>query len=88
MVNVDNIKKNLYSDGNAESAKFQSTALGNIQENIPQLDYTDFSDAYFHGADLRGIDFRNSGLEGASLKSANISGCYFPRELRAEEIQV
>jgi uncharacterized protein YjbI with pentapeptide repeats len=50
-------------------------------------DGLDFSDAYFHGADLRGIDFRNSCLEGASLKSANISGCYFPRELRAEEIQ-
>lgn len=49
-------------------------------------DGLDFTDAYFHGADLRGIDFRNSRLEGVSFKSANISGCYFPKELRAEEI--
>jgi len=49
-------------------------------------DGVDFTDAYFHGTDLRGIDFRNSRLEGVSFKSANISGCYFPKELRAEEI--
>jgi uncharacterized protein YjbI with pentapeptide repeats len=49
-------------------------------------DGIDFTDAYLHGADLRGIDFRNSRLEGVSLKSANISGCYFPKEMRAEEI--
>ena len=47
----------------------------------------DLSDSYFHGADLRGIDFRETRLEGASFKSANISGCYFPRELRPEEIE-
>ena len=49
-------------------------------------DGLDFTDAYFHGADLRGIDFRNSRLEGVSFMTANISGCYFPKELRAEEI--
>ena len=49
-------------------------------------DGLDFSDAYFHGADLRGVDFRNSCLEGVSFNLANISGCYFPKELRAEEV--
>lgn len=49
-------------------------------------DGLDFSNAYFRGADLRGIDFRNAILEGVSFMSAKISGCYFPRELRAEEI--
>jgi uncharacterized protein YjbI with pentapeptide repeats len=49
-------------------------------------DGLDFTDAYLHGADLRGTDFRNSRLEGVSFMSANISGCYFPKELRAEEI--
>jgi uncharacterized protein YjbI with pentapeptide repeats len=49
-------------------------------------DGLDFTDAYFRGADLRGIDFRNARLEGVSVASANISGCYFPKELRAEEI--
>ncbi len=49
-------------------------------------DGLDFTDAYLHGADLRGVDFRNSRLEGVSFNAANISGCYFPKELRAEEI--
>lgn len=50
------------------------------------VDGLDFTDAYFRGADLRGLDFRKARLEGVSLASANISGCYFPKELRAEEI--
>ena len=50
------------------------------------VDGLDFTDAYFRGADLRGLDFRNSRLEGVSFASANISGCYFPKELRAEEL--
>ncbi|RMG29699.1 MAG: pentapeptide repeat-containing protein [Gammaproteobacteria bacterium] len=48
----------------------------------------DFSNTYFRQADLRGIDFTGSNLEGASLHGAKISGCYFPPELRAEEIQM
>ena len=46
----------------------------------------DFRDAYFRSCDLRGIDFRDSLLEGASLNRAQISGCYFPKCLSAEEI--
>lgn len=48
----------------------------------------DFSDGYFHGADLRGIDFRNTNLEGASIIDAKISGCYFPKQLSADEIRL
>jgi uncharacterized protein YjbI with pentapeptide repeats len=48
----------------------------------------DFSDAYFRGTDLRGIDFRDTNLEGASMAEAKISGCYFPKELTAEEIRL
>ncbi len=55
------------------------------QRNL-NADGLDMSNAYLHGADLRGVDFRNARLEGVSFKAANISGCYFPRELRAEEI--
>ncbi len=51
-------------------------------------DGVDFSNAYFHQADLRGIDFSKSRLEGASINKASISGCYFPRELSAEEIRL
>ena len=43
-------------------------------------------DAYLRGADLRGVDFRRANLEGASLAECNISGCYFPLELAADEI--
>ena len=51
-------------------------------------DGLDFTDCYFRAADLRGVDFRNSVLEGASLSNANVSGCYFPKELSAEEIRL
>jgi len=39
-------------------------------------------------ADLRGIDFRNAKLEGASFADANISGTYFPKEISASEINM
>lgn len=45
-------------------------------------------DVYMRGADLRGVDFRNTQLEGASICEAKISGCFFPRELTAEEIRL
>ncbi len=53
---------------------------GLIADNI------NFEDAYFRMTDLRGIDFRNSKMKGTSFAGANISGCYFPIELRADEI--
>jgi uncharacterized protein YjbI with pentapeptide repeats len=51
-----------------------------------ELTGMDLTDAYFRGADLRGIAFRGCRLDGASLADAKISGCYFPVEIRAEEI--
>lgn len=53
---------------------------GLIADNI------NFEDTYFRMTDLRGIDFRHARMEGASFANANISGCYFPKELRADEI--
>ncbi len=49
-------------------------------------DGLDLSDAYFRSANLRGIDFRTCKLEGASLADAQISGCYFPSYISAQEI--
>lgn len=49
-------------------------------------DNLNFEDAYFRMSDLRGIDFRKAKMEGASFGNANISGCYFPKELGADEI--
>jgi uncharacterized protein YjbI with pentapeptide repeats len=51
-------------------------------------DGLDLSDSYFRSADLRGIDFRTTRLEGSTLTGANISGCFFPYELSAEEIRL
>jgi uncharacterized protein YjbI with pentapeptide repeats len=48
----------------------------------------DLRDAYFRGADLRGIDFRNTQLEGASFCQAHISGCFFPKEITADEMRL
>jgi uncharacterized protein YjbI with pentapeptide repeats len=46
----------------------------------------DFSNCYFRQADLRGIDFSECEINGASIHAAKISGCYFPSQIRAEEI--
>ena len=51
-------------------------------------DGIDFGNCYFRQADLRGIDFSNSHMEGASVNGAKISGCFFPKELTAEEINL
>ena len=48
----------------------------------------DLRDAYFRSADLRGIDFRNCQLEGASFCQAHVSGCFFPKEISADEIRL
>lgn len=55
---------------------------------IINVDGLDMRDAYLRGADLRGIDFRNTQMEGVSICEAKISGCFFPRELPADEIRL
>ncbi len=47
-----------------------------------------FSGCYFRAADLRGIDFSHANLDGVSLAAAQISGCYFPKNIDANEILV
>ncbi|NPU91743.1 MAG: pentapeptide repeat-containing protein [Gammaproteobacteria bacterium] len=55
---------------------------------LMNVDGLDMRDAYLRGADIRGVDFRNTQLEGASICEAKISGCFFPRELTAEEVRL
>lgn len=45
-----------------------------------------FCGCYFRAADLRGIDFSHANLDTASIAAAQISGCLFPSNIRAEEI--
>lgn len=72
----------------AKSATLHGGVYRNLDLRNMNADGLDFSDGYFRGADLRGIDFRNTNLEGASMIEAKISGCYFPKELSAEEIRL
>ncbi len=48
----------------------------------------DFTNGYMRQADLRGVDFSESRLEGVSIGGAKISGTLFPKELGAEEINL
>jgi uncharacterized protein YjbI with pentapeptide repeats len=57
--------------------------------NLQGLNATglDFSNSYFRQADLRGIDFSVcASLEGASINAAKISGTFFPKEIKAQEL--
>lgn len=64
----------------------RGTDLSRIDLRGLLADNLNFEDAYFRMTDLRGIDFREARMEGASFVGANVSGCYFPKELRADEI--
>lgn len=64
----------------------RGTDLSRIDIRGLVADNINFNDAYFRMTDMRGVDFRNAKMEGASFAGANISGCYFPKELRADEI--
>lgn len=72
----------------AKTALLRGGNYRGLDLRLINADGLDFGDAYFHGADLRGIDFRNTNLEGASMIDAKISGCYFPKQLSAEEIRL
>jgi uncharacterized protein YjbI with pentapeptide repeats len=70
-----------------ETANLTSCDFRHINLTGLITDELDFSNSYFRQADLRGVDFSNcNSLEGASIHGAKISGAYFPREIRAEEI--
>jgi uncharacterized protein YjbI with pentapeptide repeats len=71
------------TEGQLSGGDFRGLDLRNLD-----ADGLDLRDAYFRGADLRGIDFRNTNLEGASFCQAHISGCFFPKEIPAEEIRL
>lgn len=69
-----------------ESVDLKGTDLSRIDLRGLNADGLDLTDCYMRMSDLRGIDFRKARLEGVSLASANISGCYFPVELSPDEI--
>lgn len=76
---------------NAYKAKGKTCDLTNCDFrglNLQGLDAKglDFSGSYFRLADLRGIDFSQTNMLGASLHEAKVSGCFFPAEISSDEL--
>lgn len=71
-----------------EPCDLRGTDLSRIDLREMDAEGLDLSDCYFRMSDLRGIDFRKTNLEGASIALANVSGCFFPAEITAEELQL
>jgi len=63
---------------NLESLDLRGYNLSNI----------DLSGSYMRGINLSGLDLRGAILSGASMKDAKVSGCYFPKDLPADEIRL
>ena len=53
-----------------------------------EADNLDMRDCRLGHADLRGIDFSNTRLGGASIDGAKISGTLFPSNISAQEINL
>jgi len=63
------------------AADFRSVDLTGLN-----ADGLDLSNCYFRMSNLRGVDFSNTRLDGASIHGAQISGVFFPAALDANEI--
>ncbi len=84
----ENIKEFNARRAKGETVNLNGANLRGLDLRLLNAAGLDLGNAYLRGADLRGIDFRNTHLEGASMAEAKISGCYFPKELEAEEIRM
>jgi len=69
-----------------EQCDLRSCDFSRVDLRELDADGLDLSDCYFRMTDLRGLDLRNTRLEGASFAAANISGTYFPIEVRTDEL--
>lgn len=89
LLRADNIEQfNTLKEGRELPIRFSGLDFKGLDLRGIHAQGIDFSQCYFHQTDLRGIDFSKSKLEGASINNASISGCYFPKELTADEIRL
>ncbi|WP_419812846.1 pentapeptide repeat-containing protein [Bacterioplanoides sp.] len=88
MLRHDNVEGFNQARADGQTCDLRNCDLRGLDLRNLKLLGMDLTNAYFRGADLRGIDFRGCCLDGASLADAKISGCYFPVELSAQEIQL
>ena len=84
----ENIKEFNARRAKGETVDLNGAMLRGLDLRFMNAAGLDLGNAYLRGADLRGIDFRTTNLEGASIAETKISGCFFPRELSAEEIRL
>jgi uncharacterized protein YjbI with pentapeptide repeats len=71
---------------NGENCDLKSADFRGVDLTGLNADGLDFSHCYFRMSNLRGIDFSNTRLEGASIHGAQISGVFFPAALEPAEI--
>ena len=88
LLRVDNIKAFNIKKESGQTCEMRGVNLRGLDLRGLDADGLDFTNSYFRDANLRGIDFSQSVLLGASLLGAKISGCLFPPELTAEEIRL
>ena len=71
-----------------EIPHLQNQNLADLDLRGYDLSHMDLSGSYMRGANLAGLDLRGANFSGASMKNAQVSGCYFPKDLLAEEIRL
>jgi len=86
LLRMGDIKRFNEKRNTSEEYDLSGTDLSRIDLRGLIADNINFEGAYFRMSDLRGVDFRLAKMEGSSFANSNISGCYFPKELRADEI--
>lgn len=88
LLRAENISAFNQQRSSLDTSKLSSGDYRGLDLREMNCEGLDFTNGYFRSADLRGVDFRNTYLEGASFCEAKISGCYFPKEISAAEMQM
>ncbi|MDR2366952.1 MAG: pentapeptide repeat-containing protein [Deltaproteobacteria bacterium] len=76
----------LVADGKPPNLTCQN--LSDLDLRSFNLSTADLRGCYLRGANLNGLDLSGANLDGASIKNAQISGCLFPKNICACEIQL
>jgi len=76
----------LVAQGKIPHLRYQNLADADLRGfNLSNMD---LSGSYMRRANLSGLDLSGANLSGVSLKNAKVTGCYFPKDLPADEIRL
>lgn len=73
---------------NGETCDLRNANLRGLDLRGINASGLDLGGSYLRQTDLRGVDLSNTNLELASISGAKISGACFPKQLRADEINL